>query len=30
MQGVFHLPKFAVVVWVRKTASYQALRDELL
>jgi hypothetical protein len=30
MQGVFQLPKFAVVVWLRKTASYQAAHDELL
>jgi len=30
MQGVFQLPKFAVVVWVRKTANYQATHDEIL
>ena len=30
MQGVFQLPKFAVVVWLRKTPSYQAVHDELL
>jgi hypothetical protein len=30
MQGVFQLPKFTVVMWVRKTASYQAIHDELL
>jgi hypothetical protein len=30
MQGVFQLPRFAVVVWVRKTASYPAIHDELL
>jgi hypothetical protein len=26
---MFQLPKFAVVVWLRKTASYQADHDEL-
>lgn len=30
MRGVFQLSKFTVVVWVRKTANYQAIRDELL
>src|SRR5215469_10539097 len=25
----FQLPKFAVVVWVRKTANYQATHDEI-
>jgi len=24
------LPKFAIVVWVRKTANYQATHDEIL
>jgi len=26
---VFQLPKFAIVVWVRKTANYQATHDEI-
>jgi hypothetical protein len=30
MQGVFQLPRFAVVVWLCKTTSYPAIRDELL
>ena len=27
---MFQLPKFAIVVWVRKTANYQATHDEIL
>ena len=30
MRGAFRLPKFAVVVWIRKTDDYPAIRDELL
>jgi len=30
MPGGFQIPRFAVVVWVRKTASYPAIHDELL
>jgi len=30
MRGAFKLPKFTVVVWVRKTDDYPTIRDELL
>ena len=30
MKGVFQLPKFSVVVWVRKTADYPTIRGKLL
>ena len=29
-KGTFALPKFTVVVWVRKTDTYPAIPDELL
>jgi len=30
MRGMFRLPKFSVVVWLRKTDDFPALRDELI
>jgi hypothetical protein len=30
MRGVLQLPKFTVVVWVRKTDDYPTIRDKLI
>ena len=30
MRGIFQLPKFSVVVWVRKTDEFETLRNALI
>ena len=30
MRGIFQLPKFSVIVWVRKTDEFEALRKDLI
>jgi hypothetical protein len=30
VRGIFQLPKFSVIVWVRKTDEFEAIRHELI
>ena len=30
VRGIFQLPKFSVVVWVRKTDEFEAIRNDLI
>lgn len=30
VRGIFQLPKFSVIVWVRKTNEFEALRNDLI
>ena len=30
VRGIFQLPKFSIIVWVRKTDEFEALRKDLI
>lgn len=30
VRGIFQLPKFSVIVWVRKTDEFEAIRNDLI
>jgi hypothetical protein len=30
VRGIFQLPKFSVIVWVRKTNEFEAIRNDLI
>src|SRR5215211_2636462 len=30
MRGIFQLPKFSVIIWVRKTDEFEAIRKDLI
>ena len=30
VRGIFQLPKFSVIIWVRKTDEFEAIRNDLI
>jgi hypothetical protein len=30
VRGIFQLPKFSVIIWVRKTGEFEAIRNDLI
>ena len=30
VRGIFQLPKFSVIIWVRKTNEFEAIRNDLI
>jgi hypothetical protein len=30
VRGIFQLPKFSIIVWVRKTDAFEAIRNDLI
>ena len=30
VRGIFQLPKFSIIVWVRKTDAFEAIRKDLI